>query len=90
MLAKCMDFSLRAYYTYGRTLYINDMLEKTTLTLNRFCQCLPHPFTFIIGSHCIFVMSRDLSINIRINFSDTHFQGSREPNFCGPGSFSFS
>ena len=41
--------------------------------LYRFCGCLPRPCTFVVGSHCIFVTSRDLSINTRFNFSETHF-----------------
>ena len=37
----------------------------------RFCQCLPLPCMFVVGSHCIFVTSGDLSISTRFNFSDT-------------------
>ena len=41
--------------------------------LIKFRQCLPHPCTFVVGSHYVFVTSRDLSINTRFNFSETHF-----------------
>ena len=40
---------------------------------NRFGRCLQRPCTFVVGSHCVFVTCRNLSINTRFGFSDTHF-----------------
>ena len=47
--------------------------RRSHYALNRSCRCLPRPCTFVVGYHCGFPTSRDLNINTRFNFSDTHF-----------------
>ena len=66
VLATSMEFSLYDLITLvrrGRSHY--------ALALNNVCQCLPRQCTFVVGSHCVFVTSRDLSLNTRIIFSTT-------------------
>ena len=61
---------LRLCYGHGTSL---ARWRRSHYALNRLCRCFPRPFTFLVVSHCVFVTSRDLSINTKFGFSDTHF-----------------
>ena len=58
------------FYDHGTSM---PRWRRSQYTLYTFCRCLPRPCTFVVGSHCVFVTSRDLSINTKFNFSDTNF-----------------
>ena len=60
----------RLCYDYGTSM---PRWRRLHYSLNMFCRCLPRPCTITVGSHCVFVTSRDLSITTRFNFSDTRF-----------------
>ena len=60
----------RLCYDHGTSL---PRWRRLHTSLNRFRRCLPRSRTFEVVSRCVFVTSRDLSINTKFNFSDTHF-----------------
>ena len=60
----------RSCYDHGTSM---PRWKWSHYALNMFCRCLARPFTFAVGFHCVFVTSRDLSINTRFNFSDIYF-----------------
>ena len=63
-----MEFSLRPYHAY-----VTAMVRSCHVGEDR-TMLLTCSSAFVVGSHSVFAMSRDLSVNTRIIFSKTHLR----------------